>query len=406
MPRIGDTIRPELGRTDYSAMVRGGEAMGQGFANIGQTIGTVIKDRKETKGAIKDAEGRLAAYAKLTDDPNIQAAISDLQNRIGDEENFKLSERGAMAKGINDFMQTIQRHEDREINKVLAGQDMEIRRSLLDLQGREFAHRAGMDQALFPAKLEAAKAGVEATRAGTDYTRERTKDIPAQRELDAAGIPIQRDLAERDMRLKERGQDAREMAIEAEIKALEARGTAPVLTPAQKATQETLGKDLAKWESTGKQTAVSNLKKLDGLIEKIEAGKGRTGYIQGRMPGILRNEGRAMEQEIEGIVFQTLKETLGAQFTEKEGKSLVRVSYDKTLPEEANLEKLKAVREELLRRVADRNRQLSQYKQTGYIGTGAEVGTKKLDPADHSLPADSSLGRLNQLGGGLLPPKP
>jgi len=52
MARIGDTLRPELGKTDARAIAQGGAAMGRGLAGLGAGIGDYLKQQKEDKKGV------------------------------------------------------------------------------------------------------------------------------------------------------------------------------------------------------------------------------------------------------------------------------------------------------------------------------------------------------------------
>jgi hypothetical protein len=52
MPRIGDTVRPELGESDFSGILQGGMAFGQGIAKAGAGIGDYLKKQLITAEAL------------------------------------------------------------------------------------------------------------------------------------------------------------------------------------------------------------------------------------------------------------------------------------------------------------------------------------------------------------------
>jgi len=77
MFQTGSTINPALGRTDYSAYaqgaVAGGQAIGQGIANLGQSIASGIEAYTKKKEAKKELETAISGFTKLAD-RNPQAA--------------------------------------------------------------------------------------------------------------------------------------------------------------------------------------------------------------------------------------------------------------------------------------------------------------------------------------------
>ena len=59
-----------------------------------------------------------------------------------------------------------------------------------------------------------------------------------------------------------------------------------------------------------------------------------------KLKPILHPQATGFLDEVSDIVFQSLKATLGAQFTEQEGKRLVAATFNQALPEELNLPRL------------------------------------------------------------------
>lgn len=122
------------------------------------------------------------------------------------------------------------------------------------------------------------------------------------------------------------------------------------LTPMQEAFDKTSATELANFMSKEYQGQITNLKKFDDVINQLENNPNLTGAVEGAMPFalkvILNPASVGVEDDIESIIFQSLKATLGAQFTEAEGRKLVKASFNKFLPEEVNIIRLKRLRDE------------------------------------------------------------
>ncbi len=105
MPRIGDTIRPELQRADTSGILKGaaigGQAMGQGIAALGAGIAGGIKQRKENEKVVTGTISRMEALQKAqAPDSPLAAMLGEGIAQLG---NPDLSPRkaAAMAAGFN-----------------------------------------------------------------------------------------------------------------------------------------------------------------------------------------------------------------------------------------------------------------------------------------------------------------
>lgn len=126
------------------------------------------------------------------------------------------------------------------------------------------------------------------------------------------------------------------------------------LSPGQEKILEATATDLAPWGTGGKQKATQNLSKYDNVIARLLSGEVTTRNISDFTPEFLGIDdavraafnptGQDALDNIRDIVFQGLKDTLGAAFTEKEAKRLVDASYNPQLPEEMNIQRLQDAR--------------------------------------------------------------
>lgn len=379
MARIGSGIRPELGRADYSPIARGGEALGRGIAKAGEGFGDFLKAQKERKQETEEGISRLEAFATVTTDPNIRGFIEEQVAYMKDEDN-PLRDRLARAKNASSAIDIFQKKTDQDIGKVLAGQEFALRERELGMRERMIPYELeGM-----AARTEAARAGAEATRSGAKLDDKKFQAEVRRLESQLGDLPRQADLDERAMRVRERGMNV----AEAQAQAAAAEALGRELTEGERAFQRNMGTELGAWESRGKQTAATNLQKLDAVIDKLKSGKGRTGFIQGRLPSGMRSEGLAMQEDIESIIFQALKATLGGNFTEKEAFRLIKTAYNPVLPEKENLKKLEYLRDDLRRRVEDKDRQLKQFRKTGFVGMGESPSTTEKSPSKEGTEVD------------------
>ena len=129
------------------------------------------------------------------------------------------------------------------------------------------------------------------------------------------------------------------------------------MDPASLAMYKQIGEDMAPWLSAktgGAIKAEANLDAYNEVITMLEAGDIKTGETKDKVIALL-NVGNIADdlraifspkdqnaiELVRGVVFQGLRETLGAQFTEREGRQLVQASYNPALSSEANINRLK-----------------------------------------------------------------
>jgi hypothetical protein len=122
------------------------------------------------------------------------------------------------------------------------------------------------------------------------------------------------------------------------------------LSPYELEVDKAFAKEAVEFETTGKWTAITNIEKLDQSIAALKESDNLTGPVIGNTPrallAITNPEAVGLEDDIRSIIFQSLKATLGAQFTEREGDRLVAASFNQLLPEEVNMKRLERIRNE------------------------------------------------------------
>ncbi len=153
----------------------------------------------------------------------------------------------------------------------------------------------------------------------------------------------------------------------------------PILMDFEMKTAEAFQEDARAWVSDGslpRQTALSNLSVYDDAITALESGAVITGTLSEKLNGILEvvgqddtfraffnPDGANQLDEIRGVVFQGLRETLGAQFTEKEGLRLVAATYNTKLTPRQNARRLRRL-SQLLRDSIEYKDKLSELALT------------------------------------------
>lgn len=117
------------------------------------------------------------------------------------------------------------------------------------------------------------------------------------------------------------------------------------LSTTEQVIDQEFGKIAADYQLKGAPQIKANLENLIEKIEILESGEMNvSGPVIGLLPdaakGIFAPEAASFIGDIRDIVFQSLREKLGAQFTEREGDRLVAAAFNSYLPEEMNVARL------------------------------------------------------------------
>jgi hypothetical protein len=125
-------------------------------------------------------------------------------------------------------------------------------------------------------------------------------------------------------------------------------GASAPLSPAQKKFAEEAGKGAYEWDQGGRAGAQENIQKFQTVLTDLEDGNLDTRTLTEFAPFVgdwaraaVNPTGQQGLDTIRGVIFQGLRDTLGAQFTEREGERLVSASYNPKLDEASNIARLK-----------------------------------------------------------------
>ena len=126
------------------------------------------------------------------------------------------------------------------------------------------------------------------------------------------------------------------------------------LTSGQDKLLEEMAKSLSPWYTGGRQQAEANLNTYDTIVNKLTSGEVTTRNISDLTPEalgisdlfrqVVNPSGQEAVDRVRQVVFQGLKDTLGAQFTQREAERLVSASYNPALDEATNIARLKDAR--------------------------------------------------------------
>lgn len=151
MARIGDTIRPELGRADTSGILRGSmqgaSALGQGIAALGAGVGANIQQRKQNEKEVTATVSRLESLKKAQDEKSplakmLQQGISALS-----DENLSSRQAAAMAAGFNQSIDDTFRSIESNIKQEAAAQNQQVHEATLPVLQAEAGVKRNMPDA-------------------------------------------------------------------------------------------------------------------------------------------------------------------------------------------------------------------------------------------------------------------
>jgi hypothetical protein len=153
-----------------------------------------------------------------------------------------------------------------------------------------------------------------------------------------------------------------------------AYGGRPV-SKAQEAVDEDLVLDATTWARTGRPLFDSKLSKFDEILATLDENNAisgsfvgsvlESGWIPEWVKATAFGEAINTLDLVQSIVFESLRDTLGPQFTENEGKRLVAASYNKYLPEEMNRTRIIRLRDEILKTAATKDGMMDWYNEHG-----------------------------------------
>ena len=172
------------------------------------------------------------------------------------------------------------------------------------------------------------------------------------------------------------------------------------LTPIEKKIDENFAKEAVEYSSGGKAQIEANIINLDDKIKILEKGElNVSGPFIGNIPegaqSILNPPALSFIGDIRDIVFQSLREKLGAQFTEREGDRLVAAAFDQRLPEAANIKRLKRL-QGVIKNAAKSKEDMIAYANQNNTLKGYEADPLTFNSIYDSLVSEDFAGKTDE----------
>ena len=176
-----------------------------------------------------------------------------------------------------------------------------------------------------------------------------------------------------------KNQDPTQLLLLETIKRQAASAGGLDLLPGQIEIDKAFGKTIADYKLKGQAQVISNLRNLSEKINildgTIKNNKGQKYNVSGPLIGVLDDAALAVaypdaagfRSDIRDIVFQSLREKLGAQFTEKEGERLVNAAFNFYLEEEQNIGRLKRLYKTIEDAANAKNEAIAYFDEKGTL---------------------------------------
>jgi hypothetical protein len=362
--QTGTQIRPELANADYSGFVNAANIRAQAMMNLGEQIGGGIREYQKNKEIKGELTGQIEG--SLTADPGLLASLQQLNDVSASVK--KMQEGNANKKDlfmIQGAIGSIQNIKDRQ--RQAEAQEIEQKIKLAQLKELEGGRGTGVN--LQSPKAYKTSDG-KIVYGAFDPSSNQVLEVGTDRELPPGSLPF-----------SENGSSAEgQMMTLDQLNQLQDEGMDYTATPmgegnyrvtkispfsqqkgdedafqeaAQKKAGEAFGTAITEWQSGGAFQARKNLRSVDNAFEALASGSADTRTFFDFVPDIggFRDSARAFfnptgqdaYDNVVSVVATTLKEALGAQFTEKEGTRILNASYNPQLSTEQNLQRLAGI---------------------------------------------------------------
>ena len=184
--------------------------------------------------------------------------------------------------------------------------------------------------------------------------------------------------------------EAQQKSINMQKKLLEVQSKKKGLTEGQKALDKAFGKDYSDFAAQGGIASLDkNIGKLKDVQKMLKDGDyNLTGAGLGMVPDFIRNitheKSIAARDSVESVIQQSLRQILGAQFTEKEAERLIQRSYNESLTEEENAKRLGETIKELEAMGKAKEKAARYFEKNGTLaGFKADLPSQKSSYAPH-----------------------
>ena len=145
-----------------------------------------------------------------------------------------------------------------------------------------------------------------------------------------------------------------------------------VVPPIQMEIDKAFGVDAVEYLGGGQAQIEANINNLKDKIRILKSGElNVSGPMVGNIPESVQSftnpAALSFIGDIRDIVFQSLREKLGAQFTEKEGDRLVAAAFDQRLPEAENVKRLERLLKTIEGAASSKEDMIAYFRREGTL---------------------------------------
>ena len=364
--QAGTQIRPELANADYSGFVNAANIRAQAMMNLGEQIGGGIREYQKNKTITATSLAQLEALTASNPDAYgaVKSVGGDLSKSISNIEKGDYKQRDVLAVlgGMQTYVGEKQRQRQAEI------QEVEKKIKLAQLQDLERGRRTGVN-------LQSPKAyetpDKKIVYGAFDPSSNKVLEVGTDRELPSGSLPFSENglsaegqtmTLDQLNQLRDEGMDYTATPMGdgnytvtqiSPFSPQKGEGADAFQEAAQKKAGEAFGTSITEWQSGGSFQARKNLRSINNAFEALASGTAETRTFFDFVPNIggFRDSARAFfnptgqdaYDNVVSVVATTLKEALGAAFTEKEGTRILNASYNPQLSSEENLQRLAGI---------------------------------------------------------------
>lgn len=156
-------------------------------------------------------------------------------------------------------------------------------------------------------------------------------------------------------------------------------------------TDEAFARDYTTYVSEGTEAKTfDSINKLDALIDDAEKNlsEGWDERLMGAMPEWYRDlvdpEDKAIEDRLKAVAQKSLKETLGTQFTAKEGEQLLNRAYNPTQSKQENLRRMRELANSIRQQATAKKSAMDYFAEKGTIKGFKAPMTQQINIAGQS----------------------
>lgn len=386
--QAGTQIRPELANADYSGFANAANIRAQSMMNLGQQIAGGIEKYQKNKqikgeltgqieGAINTDPGLLASLEQLEE---VSSAVKKMQD--GKASNNDLF----MVQGAISSIQKVEQRQNQVRlqalqeqmlqNQIQQGPELNLQspKTFVTPEGEKvfgaFDPKTGQILAVGSnAPLPQGSVPAEKPTSGSQGSPKMLK-LP-----DGTFVQAVYDPATNQNIQVGTGKVLPDGAIETTATAIFEQNLDPADKAAREATGKLVAKEVADWQDNKAFAAEKNLRAINTAFKALASGEANTrtwvefvpniGGFRDSARGLIRPTDQAAYDNVVSVVATTLREALGAQFTEKEGTRILNASFNPQLPVEDNLNRLVGIASVISATIEAKNARVEAFYSEG-----------------------------------------